>query len=588
MKITKGIQYEELLFFIGIGLVSFLPFLGVAPLFDWDEINFAEATREMMATGDYFRVQINYLPFWEKPPLFFWLQVLSMKLFGVNEYAARLPNAIIGVFTLAALYIDGTRVKDNLFGKLVAGFYFASILPHLYFKSGIIDPTFNFFIFLGIVNLIRFESGELPGQLERAYKPGPWKAGLWIGLAVLTKGPVALLIFGLTFVVFKLIFDRFRIKWMAVLKFFFVLLLIIGAWFGSLVLFTPEGWEIVQLFLKYQIELFSQDVAGHGQPFYYHFVVFLLGCFPLAAFAFRGMFVKYIPSPFWLQHKFMLVWFWVVMIVFSIVKTKIVHYSSLLYFPGAYLAAHFVYQLIEKKRKVPWDSWVIFALGLLVFGGLLSSMTYLVRNLQVITNRTQDPFILASLGIDVNWTGWEFVPALVFLAGSLVGILLLNRGKFQLWLGLQMVCTAILLNGLNLGAVPKIAQHTQGAPQEFYLNKQGEDAYFLTVGFKSYAHYFYARTRPIDYLTLLRTHSEFGDGPNAEERLRAVPVKYKERLFHTWLARGEVDKQVYLVIRKPEDEDILFVRSYWGYEKLYEKGGYAFYHRPPGPALPPD
>ncbi|MGL5888758.1 MAG: ArnT family glycosyltransferase, partial [Bacteroidia bacterium] len=71
-----------------------MPFLGYAQLFDWDEINFAECAREMMVTGDYTTVQINFEPFWEKPPLFIWMQVLCMKVFGVNEFAARLPNAI--------------------------------------------------------------------------------------------------------------------------------------------------------------------------------------------------------------------------------------------------------------------------------------------------------------------------------------------------------------------------------------------------------------------------------------------------------------------------------------------------------------
>ena len=62
-------------FFIGLGNVH---------LFDWDEINFAESAREMIESGDYLRVQINYLPFWEKPPFFFcyfWLPVFMDLLY---------------------------------------------------------------------------------------------------------------------------------------------------------------------------------------------------------------------------------------------------------------------------------------------------------------------------------------------------------------------------------------------------------------------------------------------------------------------------------------------------------------------------
>ena len=85
-------------------IILFIPFLGDVYLFDWDEINFAEAAREMLVTGDWLNVRINYEPFWEKPPLFIWLQVISMKIFGINEFAARFPNALAGLVTISILY----------------------------------------------------------------------------------------------------------------------------------------------------------------------------------------------------------------------------------------------------------------------------------------------------------------------------------------------------------------------------------------------------------------------------------------------------------------------------------------------------
>src|ERR1700740_592408 len=92
------------LLLIVAGAIMFLPFLGKVHLFDWDEINFAECAREMIAAKQYFLVTINYLPFWEKPPLFIWMQALSMHLFGIGDYAARFPNAICGIATMLMLY----------------------------------------------------------------------------------------------------------------------------------------------------------------------------------------------------------------------------------------------------------------------------------------------------------------------------------------------------------------------------------------------------------------------------------------------------------------------------------------------------
>ena len=81
----KKIDWNYLIITV-LAALFFLPFLGHVHLFDWDEINFAECAREMLITGDYLRPQINYAPFWEKPPLFIWFQAISMHFFGVNEY----------------------------------------------------------------------------------------------------------------------------------------------------------------------------------------------------------------------------------------------------------------------------------------------------------------------------------------------------------------------------------------------------------------------------------------------------------------------------------------------------------------------
>ncbi|MGZ3958363.1 MAG: ArnT family glycosyltransferase, partial [Flavisolibacter sp.] len=122
--------------------ILFLPFLGSTHLFDWDEVNFAEASREMLITKNYFIPQINFQPFWEKPPLFFWLQASSMSVFGVNEFAARFPNALCGMITLICLYRIGKRLRDKTLGWIWVLMYAGSFLPQLYFKSAIIDPWF--------------------------------------------------------------------------------------------------------------------------------------------------------------------------------------------------------------------------------------------------------------------------------------------------------------------------------------------------------------------------------------------------------------------------------------------------------------
>ena len=90
-----------------IAILVFLPGLGVTPLFDWDELNFAESAREMWLTKNFYYVQVGFEPFWEKPPLFIWLQSAFLGLFGDHTFVYRLPNALAGIVTVNLAYHIG-------------------------------------------------------------------------------------------------------------------------------------------------------------------------------------------------------------------------------------------------------------------------------------------------------------------------------------------------------------------------------------------------------------------------------------------------------------------------------------------------
>lgn len=538
----------DLLVLLLMAAAGFLGFLGQPPLFDWDEINFAEAAREMLATGNYLQVQINYQPFWEKPPLFFWLQALSMSWFGVGEYAARFPNAVIGIFTILALYRSGTRWRNELFGRLIALFYLATLLPSIYFKSGIIDPTFNFFIFLGLMDMLNYDQRWREGQPLRWQDAAPWRAGMWIGLATLTKGPVALLVTVLIYGLYNVIWQRFRLPWRALPGFVLACLLVVAAWYGLETLI--HGPWFVEQFVAYQLDLFGKDVAGHGQPFYYHPMVFALGCFPMAAFAFRAMLRKSDPAAEPLR-RFMIIWFWVIMVLFSIVKTKIIHYSSLLYFPGAFLAAETVYQWLKYGERPRWDSYTLLGLGLLVWGLVPSLLNVVVSQLPILADQVRDPIAQAAMRTPVAWGGWEWLIGAGFLSLSLGFIWLLARKRYLPALWLQAANTLLFINLLYLFVAPKVGEHMQGAPQAFFSELQGKSVYVMSAGYKSYLPYFYSRFQP--------------------------PL-HPEQFSQAWLINGEIDRDVYLSIRAHR-EDAAFRQQFHNFERLREAGGFVFYRR---------
>lgn len=537
-----------------VAALFFIPGLGGVHLFDWDEINFAEAAREMLLLQDYLRVHINFQPFWEKPPLFIWLQAISMNLFGANEFAARFPNAIAGILTLFILFKIGSLLYDESFGFIWALTYFGSVLPFLYFKSGIIDPWFNLFIFLGIYYFILFywkKENRAESQLKRNMWVYLVAGGLSIGLGILTKGPVALLIAALVLGIYWL-YKRFQ--WYAGIHhftFYAVLALLIPAiWFGVETL--KNGPWFVTEFFQYQYRLFSTPDAGHGGFPGYHFVVLLIGCFPASIFALKAFF-KCTTDEHSFQNDYRLwmkILFWVVLILFTIVKSKIVHYSSLCYFPLTYLAAWVVYHNIHKKIEM--NTWV--KTGLAFIAGLFILVTlalpFLMPQAQNFSHLIDDAFARGNLEAEVNWSGFEIIPG-VFLLGVLIWFLT----NFKSFMSIKNYIvifsgTAVFVMLTLYFFINRIEGYSQNAAIEFFKSKAGEDAYVITVGYKSYADLFYTQ--------------------------KPKPTR-EESYNRDWLLSGEADKPVYISVKIHQTHELL--NACPEAKELYRKNGFVFYVR---------
>lgn len=486
--LTKDIQNK--LFIIVASALFFMPFLGGVHLFDWDEINFAEIAREMIITGDYLRPQINYEPFWEKPPLFIWMQVLSMKLFGINEFAARFPNALCGTFSLLALYSIGKRFRNEQFGMWWVLVYLGSILPHLYFRSGIIDPWFNLFIFGSIYFYLRWREKTPKRLLFIAL------SGIYIGLAVLTKGPVALLIFGLASFFFG-VFSKFR-NWLtlsAVLVFTASFVFTVALWYGTEILLN--GTWFVSEFIAYQIRLFQTKDAGHGGFPGYHFVILLFGCFPASAFAIRALVTSHNREPDLQKQEFRLmmkVLFWTVLILFSIVSTKIVHYSSLCYFPLTFFAAQEVHRLVQNRLKPDIISRILLVFTGALFAFAAIAFPILLNMRHVVLPLMNDSFAVESLAAEIS-TPWYLFSAGIWILLVMTVSHVWVRGKnpsrgYRFFFFGNAVSVALVLY-LFIG---RAEMFSQNAHIEFLKKAASERIPVQTIGFKSYAQYFYAQT----------------------------------------------------------------------------------------------
>ena len=545
-KLNRLNPYIVQLIITVVSALLFVPFLGGVHLFDWDEINFAESAREMIVTSDYLTVQINFQPFWEKPPLFIWMQVLSMKLFGINEFAARFPNAICGIVTLLVLFNIGRKIRNNLFGILWVLAYAGSVLPFFYFKSGIIDPWFNLFIFLGVYFLMLYAFPENMQKIKNIIL-----AATFAGLAVLTKGPVGFLLIALTGGVF-LLWIKFKIKVRVidVITYFAVLALVGGSWF--IVQILSGNFDTVVEFVVYQVRLFKTQDAGHGGFFGYHFVVLFFGVFPSSILALKAFGKETTDETFYpFMKRWMIILFWVVLILFSIVKTKIVHYSSLAYFPLTFLAAGFVYSMYQNRTM--WKKWMsVIIIAISVFVALPVMLLPFVDKFKykiIESNLINDAFAVENLKADADWNGFEFLPGLLFLIAIVFIFTRIKRTEplkraVYLW-GTTLIFTLSVI----LLLVPRIEKYSQNALIEFFKSKAGQDVYLKNIHFKSYATWFYGQTQP-----------------------PSNPDFYNDE----WLLTGNIDKDVHFVTKIHRAP---LMEKYDDIEETGRKNGFVFYVR---------
>lgn len=528
-----------------LSVLFFLPGLGGVHLFDWDEINFAEISREMIVSGNYSQIQIGFEPFWEKPPLFFWIQSLCMRIFGVNEFAARLPNALIGIAVIQYLFYLGKNWMNERFGWWWALAYFGSLLPHLYFRSGILDPMFNTLIFLGAVQLFKPSFTKLrPRNIQAGIL-----AGLFLGAAVLVKGPVAVLVIGLVWLVGFFVIPRKN--WLPLSTIFFATLfglITLGSWF--LVEFLNNGSWFLEQFIQYQIHLFSAEGAGHGGFPFYHFVVLLFGCFPMSWFALQSFWKSTsIRSGVMDSHifrKWMIILLAVVVILFSAVQSKIVHYSSLAYFPLSFLAAYTLYQIELGKKLKAFLSW-----GLLINAIILAlaalALPWLGTHITELFQEPSNTEVMATLGTPVEWPLWTFLPG-IFAIAMILYILIGKKWLSSFRLNQVFISTAIFIFIALFAFIGRIENFTQRAAIEFCKEK-GMEGYVINHGYKSYAPFFYGKVDK--------------GPPEGESREK-------------WLYELEKEKPVYMISRIHRVDRL---SEEAGFEKIGSEGAFIFLKR---------
>jgi hypothetical protein len=259
----------------------------------------------------------------------------------------------------------------------------------------------------------------------------------------------------------------------------------------------------------------------------------------------------------------MWIMFWVVLILFSIVKTKIVHYSSLCYYPLTFIAALRIVRLLEHRMHLRRGVMI----GLLIIGSLLGIVITAIPLVGLYKDRIipyiQDPFAAGNLQAAVSWHWAECLIGALYLVGIWVAVLLMKKHFKKGIMGLCAI-QILMIQVTMLHFTPKVEAYSQRAAIEYFQAFAGKDVYVQVLGYKSYAHLFYSRkdksTNPAYYRTAI---SAVGSSPVVEPN-------------EDWLLYGQVDKPTYFVCKV---SDAKAWRTVPMLEELGGRNGFVFFRR---------
>jgi 4-amino-4-deoxy-L-arabinose transferase-like glycosyltransferase len=339
--------------------------LGGTFLFDVDEGAFSEATREMLASGDWGHTTLNGAPRFDKPIGVYWLQALSVHTFGLGEFALRLPSALSCWAMALALSAFAAARWGQRAGAL-AGVLTVTSLGYLALgRAATADSLLNLLLVLAALDLWRFAETGSAAPLRRAYA--------WVGLGLLVKGPVAALVPGAAFLLWC-VFGR---RWDLVLR-------ALRDWRGWLLMLAMSlpwyayalhrhGMAFVDGFLwHHNLERFSGTIGGHRGNFLYYFLVLPLMLLPwtplLAVVVARA-------RSLWAEPlgRFLLGWAAFVLVFFSLSGTKLPHYVL-------YGAAPLVLLMARMLAKAGPRLARVAAFGVFAWAALVTAAPVLVAH----------------------------------------------------------------------------------------------------------------------------------------------------------------------------------------------------------------
>jgi len=360
--------FTDIFFLSSLLFVFYLIWLGSFPLFTPDEGRYTEIAREMVASHDYITPRMNGAPFLDKPILYYWLQSISIRLFGIKEWALRLIPALLGIFGCVMTYMTGRLLFDRKSALLSA--LILATTP-LYFGAAHytnLDLAVAVFISSSLLCLI---TGITRNNIYFLYT-----AYLFGAFAFLTKGMIGIVFpAGITGLWLIFSWQLHRIKQLKIPTGLFLFALVVTPWYALVQRANPDFLHY--FFVTQHITRFlSAGDFNNKSPIWFYAPVILIGFFPWTIFIFQTLlqtFRDIISAPKIHSTKlFLFIWFAFVFIFFSLPTSKIVGYILPVFPPLALLTGNFLaknwYSTRNKNIFIAAINFIIFSV---IIGSLL-------------------------------------------------------------------------------------------------------------------------------------------------------------------------------------------------------------------------
>jgi len=309
-RLTTFLQEHAWLLFSVLVLALFL---GTRGFNEPDEGRYAEIAREMATSGNWLVPTLNGFDHFQKPPFLYWCTALSLRTFGHNEWAGRLPSALAGLGVVCLTYLIGRKLFSAQTGRnaaviLVSGLEFFALARLL-----TPDMTMSLWIVAAIAAFVHRDH---------------WCFFIAMGLGFLTKGPMALVV-PLAAAITWHWSTRGTADWRPVpwARGLLLTLLIALSWF---ILLSVWRAELFAYFWKYElVQRFGSNSHGRSQPWWFFLPVLLLGLMPwtflLPGMA-RRLWQRYRSRAVAPQHLFLLGWAFIPLLILSCSGSKLLTY----------------------------------------------------------------------------------------------------------------------------------------------------------------------------------------------------------------------------------------------------------------------